>query len=88
MPLVGQGENPPLSSLHSKLDPGSFDAYVNDALELSLGSGGAETIVVWGGVMSLSELSTIQVNVAAAPWLAALSLALTEKVYSPLLSFT
>ena len=45
-----QDDQPPLSRRHSKVEPGSLELNVNAGVVLFDGSGGPESIVVFGAV--------------------------------------
>ena len=72
----------PVSSEHSKLDPGSLEWKVKLGVGSLVVPCGAESIVVSGALVS-----TVQVKLSGlASGLPALSIALTEKVWGPSLS--
>jgi hypothetical protein len=71
--------NPPLSSSHSKVEPGSLAVKEKLAEVLAVGSLGEAVMVVFG-----APVSTVHVNVAAlASVLPAGSVARTAKVWDP-----
>jgi hypothetical protein len=67
------------SSWQRKLTPALVSVKLKVALVWFVGFVGAEVMVGWGGAVVLM----VQVKLAAALWLPAVSWALTEKVWLP-----